>query len=56
LSENGEAKGLSGWLSPVPLLGGWGGAAVIITREIELSSSIRITAGLIYLLFFPFID
>ena len=57
LSEKGEEKGLSGWLSPLRLLGGGlGGAAVIITREIELSSSIRITAGLTYLLFFPFIN
>jgi hypothetical protein len=57
LSEKGEAKGLSGSLLPLRLLGGGlGGAAVIMTREIELSSSIRITAGLTYLLFFLFID
>jgi len=45
----------SGWLSPVPLLllpGGCGGAVVIMTSEMELSSSILITSGLTYLLFF----
>ncbi|MCK7538036.1 MAG: hypothetical protein MZV63_47290 [Marinilabiliales bacterium] len=35
VSENG----LDGSLSPCLLLGGWGGADVIMTREIELSSS-----------------
>ncbi len=56
LSEKGEEKGLEGLLSPFFLLGGWGGAEVIMTREMELSSSMRITAGLTYLLFFLFTD
>ena len=57
LSEKGEEKGLEGSLPPCLLLGGGlGGADVIMTREIELSSSMRITAGLTYLLFFLFID
>ena len=57
LSEKGEEKGLEGSLLPPLLLGGGlGGADVIMTREIELSSSMRITAGLTYLLFFLFID
>ena len=58
LSEKGDENGLSGWLSPEPLLlpGGCGGAAVIMTREMELSSSIRITSGLTYLLFFSLIE
>ena len=54
LSEKGDENGLSGWLLPVlPLPGGCGGAVVIMTSEMELSSSIRITSGLTYLLFFP---
>lgn len=57
LSEKGEEKGLEGSLPPCLLLGGGlGGADVIMTREIELSSSMRITDGLTYLLFFLFID
>ncbi|MFN2313708.1 MAG: hypothetical protein ABR531_04585 [Bacteroidales bacterium] len=56
MSEKGDEKGLEGSPLLPPLLGGGlGGADVIMTREIELSSSMRITAGLTYLLFPLFI-
>ena len=35
LSENGEEKGSSGLVSPRLLPGGFGGAEVIMTREME---------------------
>jgi hypothetical protein len=48
LSLNGLENGVSLPLLPLPLGGGFGGVAVIITSDIELSSTILNTSGLEY--------